>query len=86
MINVYYTIYKMEEIIPQVAVVNKKMGPHLEHEPERTDLENVEQVLKDSSSSSTFLANMGASSVPRKSSVSTARIRELEKRLHHQEQ
>jgi DNA anti-recombination protein RmuC len=86
MFNVYYTIDKMDEIILQAKMVQEKMGPHHEHVPARTDLEIVEQVLKDSSSSSTFLSNIGVSSVRSTSTISATRIRELEEKLQDQEQ
>ena len=76
--------------MPQVQMLLKKMGPHQEHEPEKTDLQIVEEVLKEKlakkNSRSTFLASLGMSSVSRKSSVSSSRIKELEERLEDQEQ
>ena len=69
-------------------MVNMKMGPHMEHEPVKTDLQIVEQVIKEHSSSrsSTFLSSVGVSSNSRRTSTSNARIKELEARLAIQEQ
>ena len=69
-------------------MVNMKMGPHLENETVKTDLQIVEQVIMEHSSSrsSTFLSSLGMSADSRRTSTSSARIRELEARLATQEQ
>ena len=68
----------------------KKMGPHQEHEPAKTDMQIVEEVLKEKlakkNSRSTFLTSLGMSSLSRKSSISSSHIRELEERLEDREQ
>lgn len=73
----------------QVNMLLKKMGPHQEHEPAKTDLQIVEEVLKEKlakkNSRSTFLTSLGLSAVSRKSSISSSRIKELEERLEDQE-
>jgi hypothetical protein len=69
-------------------MINRKIGPHPEGSPPKTDLQIVEEVLmeQNSSRSSTFLASMGVSAVSKRSAVSASRIRELEERLSSQEQ
>ena len=69
-------------------MVEMKLLPHTEGEPEKTDVQIIEAVLKEQSSSSgsTFLTRLGVASSSRKSSISVARIRELEDRLADQEQ
>ena len=69
-------------------MVKMKLLPHTEGEPEKPDVQIVEECLKQQSSSSgsTFLTRLGVASSSRKSSVSAARIRELEGRLADQEQ
>ena len=69
-------------------MVSRKMGPRPEDEPKQADLQIVDEVLKEktSSSTNTFLSRLGVGSSSRKSSVSTARIRELEHRLADQEE
>ncbi|KAK1641953.1 hypothetical protein QYE76_059758 [Lolium multiflorum] len=71
-----------------VKMVKMKMGPHMEHEPVKSDLQIVEQVIKEHSSSrsSTFLSSVGVSANSRRTSTSNARIKELEARLPIQEQ
>ena len=74
----------------QIDMLRKKMGPHQEHELGRTYMQIVEEVLKEKlakkNSRSTFLTSLGMSSVSRKSSISSSRIKELEERLEDQEQ
>lgn len=57
---------------------------------EKTEVQIIEQVLKErspkTSSTGTFLSNLGIGSISKKSSVSTARIRELENKLAEQEE
>ena len=69
---------------------NKKMRPRPENEPEKTDLQIVEQVLKEKlaekNTGSTFLTSLGMSAGSRKSSVSSTRMRELEERIEDKEQ
>lgn len=69
-------------------MVNMQMGPHLEDEPVKTDLQIVEQVIKEHSSSrsSTFLSSVGVSANTSRTSTTSARIRELEAMLATQEQ
>lgn len=72
----------------QDEMVRRKTLPHAEDEPEISDVQIIQEVLKDknSSNTSTFLSKLGVSACPRKNAVSTARIRELEQRLADQEQ
>ena len=69
---------------------NKKMGPPPENEPEKTDLQIVEHVLKEKlakkNTRSTFLTSLGMSAGSRKYSISSTRMRKLEERLEDQEQ
>lgn len=64
------------------------MGPHPEDWIPKTDLEIVEEVLRDqnNSRSITFLSSIGVSSASKRSSVSAGRIRDLEEKLSSQEQ
>ena len=74
----------------QEEMFNKKMGPRPENEPEKTDLQIVEHVLKEKlakkNTRSTFLTSLGMSARSRKSSISSTGMRELEERLEDQEQ
>jgi hypothetical protein len=69
-----------------------KNRPRLEDDTEEiTEVQIIEQVLKErspkTSSTDTFLSNLGIGSISKKSSVSTTRIRELENKLaEHEEQ
>ena len=69
-------------------MVLQKMGPHPEDWIPKTDLEIVEEVLRDqnNSRSITFLSSIGVSSASKRSSVSAGRIRDLEEKLSSQEQ
>ena len=40
-------------ILWQDEMIGRKMGPHLEYEPAKTDLQILEEVLKEQSSTST---------------------------------
>jgi len=64
-------------------MVLQKMGPHPEDWIPKTDLEIVEEVLRDqnNSRSITFLSSIGVSSASKRSSVSAGRIRDLEEKL-----
>ena len=67
-------------------MVLRRMGPHnVDHIP-ITDMQIVEQVLHEQSSSSTFLSSIGVVKTSRKSSASAARRRELEDRLANEKQ
>jgi hypothetical protein len=65
-----------------------KMGPHPEDWIPKTDLEIVEEVLRDQnkSRSITFLSSIGVSAASKRSTVSAGRIRELEDKISTQEQ
>jgi hypothetical protein len=69
-------------------MVLRKMGPHPEDWIPKTDLEIVEEVLRDQnkSRSITFLSSIGVSSASKRSTVSAGRIRELEDKISTQEQ
>jgi len=71
-------------------MMTMKNAPSLEDGTEKTEVQIIEQVLKErspkTSSTGTFLSNLGIGSISKKSSVSTARIRELESRLAEQEE
>ena len=72
-------------------MMTMKNAPSLEDGTEKTEVQIIEQVLKErspkTSSTGTFLSNLGIGSISKKSSVSTARIRELENKLaEHEEQ
>ncbi|KAK1692615.1 hypothetical protein QYE76_009312 [Lolium multiflorum] len=71
-------------------MVAKKAAPRNEDEPDLTDLQIVQLVLSEKSTSttcnSTFLPRLGVATSSRKSSVSATRIRELQQRLADQEQ
>ena len=69
-------------------MVLQKMGPHPEDWIPKTDLEIVEEVLRDqnNSRSITFLSSIVVSSASKRSSVSAGRIRDLEEKLSSQEQ
>ena len=86
LLNVSYTGHAMILIILQNEMNIRKMGPRQEDEAEKSDMQIVEEVLKEHSSSSTFLGNLGVASSSRMSTTSHTRIRELEERLAHQEQ
>jgi hypothetical protein len=66
-------------------MITIKNGPRLEGEAEKTEVDIIKEVLKEKStnksSSGTFLSYLGVKLISRKSSVFTARIRELEHRL-----
>jgi hypothetical protein len=74
----------------QDAMMTMKNRPRLEDDTEKTEVQIIEEVLKEkspkNSSTGTFLSNLGIGSISRKSSVSTARIRELENKLSEQEE
>ncbi|KQK18742.1 hypothetical protein BRADI_1g44410v3 [Brachypodium distachyon] len=79
----YYSTKK--KVITKTQMVLRKMGPHPEDWPGKTDLQIIEEVLKEQSSSrSTFLVSMGVLSMNKRSVVSAARIRELEEKLSGQ--
>jgi hypothetical protein len=63
-------------------MITIKNRPRLEGEAKKTEVDIIEEVLKEkstnTSSSGTFLSYLGIKPISRKSSVSTARIRELE--------
>jgi hypothetical protein len=69
-------------------MVLRKMGPHPEDWIPKTDLEIVEEVLRDQnkSISITFLSSIRVSSASKRSTVSAGRIRELEDKISTQEQ
>ena len=71
-------------------MMTMKNAPSLEDGTEKTEVQIIEQVLKErspkTSSTGTFLSNLGIGSISKKSSVSTARIRELENKLAEQEE
>jgi hypothetical protein len=71
-------------------MITIKNRPRLEGEAEKTEVDIIEEVLKEkstnTSSSGTFLSYLGIKPISRKSSVSTACIRELEHRLAEQEE
>jgi hypothetical protein len=64
------------------------MGPHPEDWIPKTDLEIVEEVLRDQNKSRaiTFLSSIRVSSASKRSTVSAGRIRELEDKISTQEQ
>jgi hypothetical protein len=64
-------------------MVLRKMGPHPEDWIPKTDLEIVEEVLRDQNKSRaiTFLSSIGVSSASKRSTVSARRIRELEDKI-----
>jgi hypothetical protein len=66
-------------------MITIKNGPRLEGEAKKTEVDIIKEVLKEkstnTSSSGTFLSYLGVKPISRKSSVFTARIRELEHRL-----
>ena len=80
----------MIPISMQDEMVKRRLKPTEEDEVPKTDVQIVEEVLKEQSSSSTststFLTRLGLASSSRKNSISAARIRELEERLADQEQ
>jgi hypothetical protein len=71
-------------------MITIKNRPCLEGEAEKTEVDIIEEVLKEkstnTSSSGTFLSYLGIKPISRKSSVSIARIRELEHMLAEQEE
>jgi hypothetical protein len=69
-------------------MVLRKMGPHPEDWIPKTDLEIVEEVLRDQKKSRaiTFLSSIGVSFASKRSTVSAGRIRELEDKISTQEQ
>ena len=71
-------------------MMTMKNRPRLEDDTEKIEVQIIEEVLKEkspkNSSTGTFLLNLGIGSISRKSSVSTARIRELENKLSEQEE
>jgi hypothetical protein len=69
-------------------MVLRKMGPHPEDWIPKTDLEIVEEVLRDQNKSRaiTFLSSIGVSYASKRSTVSAGRIRELEDKISTQEQ
>ena len=85
-----YVVHAMIVIFMQDQMVAKKAAPRNEDEPDLTDLQIVQLVLSEKSTSttcnSTFLPRLGVASSFRKSSVSATRIRELEHKLADQEQ
>ncbi|KAK1630971.1 hypothetical protein QYE76_005286 [Lolium multiflorum] len=72
------------------AMMTIKNRPRLEGETEKTEVQIIEEVLKEknpkTSSTGMFLANLVIGSISRKSSVSRTRIRELENKLAEQEE
>jgi hypothetical protein len=69
-------------------MVLRKMGPHLEDWIPKTDLEIVEEVLRDPNISRaiTFLSSIGVSSASKRSTISAGRTLELEDKISTQEQ
>ena len=67
-------------------MVLRRMGPHPEDHVPKTDLQIVEEVLHEQSSSSTFLSSIGVTSSSKRSSASSTRIRELEEKLANEKQ
>jgi hypothetical protein len=69
-------------------MVLRRMGPCPEHEPEKSDVQIIEEVLheKNASKASTFPGRMGVTDCRIKNAVSTARERDLEQRLADQEE
>ena len=67
-------------------MVLRRMGPHPEDHVPKTDLQIVEEVLHEQSSSSTFLSSISLTSSSKRSSASSARIRELEEKLANEKQ
>jgi pyruvate dehydrogenase complex dehydrogenase (E1) component len=69
-------------------MVLQKMGPHPEDWIPKSDLEILEEVLRDQNKSRaiTFLSSIGVSSASKRSTISAGRIRELEDKISTQEQ
>jgi GrpB-like predicted nucleotidyltransferase (UPF0157 family) len=61
-------------------MIRRKMGPHLQNEPPKTDLQILEEVLNEQSSTSPYVSSLGTSS-----SISSGFIRKLEEELKNQE-
>jgi hypothetical protein len=74
----------------QDEMMKRRIAPTAEDENPKSDVQIVEEVLKEQCSSSTgtstFLTRLGLASSSRKNSISATRIRELEERLADQEQ
>ena len=67
-------------------MVLRKMEPHPEDHIPKTNVEIVEEVLKEQTKTITFLNKLCVSKSSRRSSTSSAHIKELEERLALQEQ